>query len=549
MTSPRTILHPARGLLHPARGLLHPAWLASLSLLALNDHVLKGAGLLPPVLTGKLSDVVGLVVAPLLLAALLRVRSWGPWVACHVAVGAVFSAIQLSAPIADGWSALMGLVGFPWVITRDPTDLLALPALAASLWGFVPVMQRRVAANARRTAEAGAAAVGLLCCAATSDDSGPCCDGTTDWGDTDTSTGDDVPEVPPELPPFPADVYLSNATGQDVVIRIRALRPDVLLDCDAVAEAPGRLLHSALFAPATSWSLPPSTNVAVIDHPAGQAPCYAAWVEADALAPAVLLWSEGDPGITSVPAHGQSGLPGEVLVGWDGLDGLTLTSSASLVFAIAAEEPEGEGVCAPQAAADRLGWSSPVPWGPARVDAVEVGLDGCLAIDLTQGEELSQTWYLCVPATSFPFAAGDEVELRLPAGSDPALDSLEIVALDVDGEPLPLPTLLVSAGAAVPEVEGIDLAAVPQYGCALASEPVCGTVERPMAMLVSGPELPAAELVPGGEPLRERNEVVTVEVMVLHAQERFVLDPACDLGPDLLGPDLEVVIAKWPTEA
>src|SRR5262245_14170325 len=111
--------------LHPARGLLHPAWLASLVLLALNDHVLKGSGLLPAVVTGKLSDVVGLAVAPLLLASLLRVRSFGPWVACHVAVGVVFSALQLSVPAADAWSALMGLFGFPWVITSDPTDLLA----------------------------------------------------------------------------------------------------------------------------------------------------------------------------------------------------------------------------------------------------------------------------------------------------------------------------------------------------------------------------------------------------------------------------------------
>jgi hypothetical protein len=535
--------------LHPSRGLLHPVWLVSLFLLALNDHVLKGAGLLPPVLTGKLSDVVGLLVAPLLLAALLRVRSWRPWVACHLAVGAVFSAIQLSAPIADGWSALMGLVGFAWVITRDPTDLLALPVLAASLWGFLPVMRRPAAANARRSAEVGAAAVGLLCCAATSDED-PCCEDPPDWEDTDTDAydgTDDGLDVPPELPPFQADVYLSNATGYDAVVRIRALRPEVAIDCDAVAEEPGRLLRSSLFAPATSWNLPPSSNVAVLDHLPGQAPCYAAWVEADGLLPAVLFWYDGNPFITSVAAHGQWGLPGEVIVGLDGLGGFTLSGAADFVFSADPLDPAGEGVCAEQADAERLGWSSPVPWGPARIEAIEVGLDGCLAIDLVQGDQDPHTWYLCVPQTSFPFTAGDDVELRLPEGSDPTLDSLEIVARGEDGEVLPLPSLLASAGAGLPTVDGIELAAVPQYDCELASETHCGTVERPMALLVSGPELDAAELAPGDEPLRQRNESVTVEVTVRHAQERFVLDPACGLGSDALGPDLEVVIAQWAT--
>jgi hypothetical protein len=531
--------------LHPARGLVHPAWLASLFVLALNDHLLKGAGLLPPVLTGKLSDVAGLVVAPLLLAALLRVRSFGAWAACHVAVGAVFAAIQLSAPAADGWSALMGLVGFPWVITRDPTDLFALPMLAVSLWGFVPVMRRPAAANARRAAETGAATVGLLCCAATSDVDEPCCEDPT-WGDTDTSA-DTSWNDEPSLPPFSADVYLSNATGQDAVIRIRALRPEVVLDCDAVAEAPGGLLRSSLFAPAQTWMLPVNSNVSVLDHVAGQAPCYAAWVEADVLPPAILFWYDGVPSIASVNAFGQSAAPGEVALRLDDFDGFSLDGASDLVFAVAPEDPADEGECAAQADADRLGWSSPVPWGPARIEAVAPGLDGCLSIELVQGDQAPLTWFLCVPTTSFPFVAGDEVELRLPEDADPSLESLEIVALGDDGEVLPLPVLRASAGPGLPAMEGVELTAVPRYACALASEPQCGTVLRPMMVLLDGPDLEAAELAPGDEPMQQRDGTRTLEVSVQHAEERFVLDAACGLGPDVLGPDLEVVIAMWPT--
>lgn len=537
--------------LHPARGLLHPAWLASLVVLALNDHLLKGSGLLPGVLTGKLSDVVGLVVAPLLLAALLRVRSVRAWVACHVAVGAVFSAIQLSAVAADGWSALMGCFGFPWIITRDPTDLLALPALAASLWGFLPVMRRAAAVNARRAAEAGVATVGLLLCAATSDEpSDDCCGpfpGETDTStDTSTDTDTDGWDEEPPLPPITADVYLSNVTGQDVVVRLRALRPEVMLDCDTVAEAPGQLLRSSLFAPAQSWMLPAGTNVTVLPHVPGQAPCYAAWVEADALSPAILFWYDGVPPIISVPAIGQSGLPGEVMLGAGELEGFVLTSASDLVFAAEPREPAGEGECAPQPDAERLGWSFPVPWGPARIEAVTPGLDGCLALDLVAGDQPAQTWYLCVPSTSFPFVAGDEVELRLPEDADPSLDQLEIALLGDDGQALPLPLLHAAAGPSLPLLDGIDLVAVPQYSCELGSEPSCGTVERPMAVLVEGEGIEAAELVPG-EPLRTVDELRTLEITAMHAEERFVLDAACGQGSDLLGADLELVIAMWPT--
>jgi hypothetical protein len=287
--------------------------------------------------------------------------------------------------------------------------------------------------------------------------------------------------------------------------------------------------------------------VAVHGHLSGEAPCYAVWVEADALPPAILFWADGVPTITTVPALGQHGLPGEVVLVPGELQSLALAASSVLVSPADAQDPAGEDECAPQADAERLGWSFPVPWGPARLEAVTPGVDGCIALDLAQGDLPVQTWYLCVPSSSFPFVAGDDVELRLPVDADPTLDSLEIVALGADGEVLPLPSLHAAAGSSLPVVEGLDLLAVPQYGCDIESEPVCGTAERPMAVLVEGPDLEAVELVPGGEPLSERDELRTLEVTVMHAQERFVLDAACGQGPDLLGPDLEVVIAQWAT--
>lgn len=152
--------------LHPARALLTPAWLAALALLALNDHALKQA--LPGLVTGKLSDLAGLFVAPTLLACVLVVRTRRGLLACHLAVGAVFAAIKLSRAAADLWIALMAALGVPWTIVVDPGDLLALPALWLSWRALAPVMRAPLARPHRRALASVTGGLGLLVCAATS---------------------------------------------------------------------------------------------------------------------------------------------------------------------------------------------------------------------------------------------------------------------------------------------------------------------------------------------------------------------------------------------
>ena len=56
-------------------GLRHPLAIAALVTLLVNDLVLKGSGLAPGWLTGKLSDFAWLIVAPVALAALVGARS------------------------------------------------------------------------------------------------------------------------------------------------------------------------------------------------------------------------------------------------------------------------------------------------------------------------------------------------------------------------------------------------------------------------------------------------------------------------------------------
>lgn len=120
-------------------GLLHPIALAAIAVLVINDHVLKEA--YPSWLTGKLSDVAGLVFFPLLAAALLafviRIDRERLLTACVIATGVGFAAIKLWEPATVVCEQVLGMLQLsagPVDIVRDPTDVLALPALLAAAW-------------------------------------------------------------------------------------------------------------------------------------------------------------------------------------------------------------------------------------------------------------------------------------------------------------------------------------------------------------------------------------------------------------------------------
>jgi hypothetical protein len=150
----------------PAHPLLHPVSLLAIALLVVNDHVLKAAW--PGVVTGKLSDVAGLIFFPLLLAAVaqqarpsLRLRP--AVIACAALTALVFASIKvwplagdayrvglaaLQWPFRALWAALAGH-GVPGLarvaLTPDVTDLLTLPAvlIAVGLTGTARAGSRR----------------------------------------------------------------------------------------------------------------------------------------------------------------------------------------------------------------------------------------------------------------------------------------------------------------------------------------------------------------------------------------------------------------------
>ncbi|MEU4639032.1 hypothetical protein [Micromonospora sp. NPDC023814] len=115
----------------------HPATVAALVLLVVNDHLLKAA--FPGALTGKLSDLAGLVLAPPLVAVLLTLLA--PRLPARTAAGfglglvaAGFTVVKSSGYAATVASAAWSAVSGPSLIRADRSDLLALPALALAGW-------------------------------------------------------------------------------------------------------------------------------------------------------------------------------------------------------------------------------------------------------------------------------------------------------------------------------------------------------------------------------------------------------------------------------
>ncbi len=136
-------------------GLLHPVVIGTILVLLVNDQVLKRAW--PGVVTGKLSDLAGLVFAPLLLVAVAELAAsaagrWrGPsrrWLSAAVAVvGLGFAAVKLLPGAEALWEAGLGAVQWPVsavgdllagrglppirpvASTPDATDLVTIPAV------------------------------------------------------------------------------------------------------------------------------------------------------------------------------------------------------------------------------------------------------------------------------------------------------------------------------------------------------------------------------------------------------------------------------------
>jgi hypothetical protein len=101
--------------------LLHPIAIASIVVLVVNDHVLKA--LAPGFVTGKLSDVAGLVFFPLLIASLAEIVT-GTGHRRVVLAGSITTTLLLFAVVKATSSGseifALGLGAAQWLVTLGP---------------------------------------------------------------------------------------------------------------------------------------------------------------------------------------------------------------------------------------------------------------------------------------------------------------------------------------------------------------------------------------------------------------------------------------------
>ena len=148
-----------------ARALASAPVVGSLALMVANDHFLKGSGLLPGLVTGKLSDFAFLFFAPIVLAALTRARRSAALLGCYAAPTGLFVAINVSADASAWFAATMSRL-YPMVLWPDAEDLVALVSTPLSWWYLS--RQTHVEAQPRKLPSRLVTVAAALACLATS---------------------------------------------------------------------------------------------------------------------------------------------------------------------------------------------------------------------------------------------------------------------------------------------------------------------------------------------------------------------------------------------
>jgi hypothetical protein len=467
--------------MRPLRSLLHPLWLVSLVVLVVNDHLLKGAGLLPGWLTGKLSDVAGLVVAPAVLAVLLAVRTRRGALLAHLLTGLVFAAINVWPLAARGFEALMALTPFPWVIRVDPTDLLALPALLLSARVLVPAMARPVRTSVAATWAGRAAFLfGAVACMATAP--------------PDEPGVQPDPLIYPQFSDMTGNIAVANDTAESVLLRVRALRESVLVDCAVAAADPESALSRALFAPAVAWTIQPGQAISLNETGTwgvgASGACPAFLVDGANIPMQLVFFRTDDYPPVTLPGSTE-GADAARTIFIRGTGELGLSGHPALYPPPPAVEAAPTSAC--EAAGEEAGvaWAQPVPVGERTLVAATTSPDGCSGLDL-EGSGKPTRWYVCHPGVELPFAPGDVLVVG-SVGEGQLGYSLD--GIDVRSE-----TALLRLGRGPDVVNfgdgGLETAA--RKGCA-GHHDACGTLVIPHVVTLSGEDFEEDLKVSPGE--------------------------------------------------
>jgi hypothetical protein len=526
--------------IRPARALLSPPWLLALAVLLVNDHWLKYADVAPGWLTGKLSDLAGMLVAPVLFAVLLGVRRRAALLACHVAVGLVFAAIKLSPACAAVWSSAMGLFGYPWTIVGDATDLLALPCLALSWKLLLPHMDPEASplVPLRRSAVAGLAALGL-------------------WSSVATTE----PE-PFVWEPFYSDVtghiYLNNTSDVPLALHVRYLREELNLDCDELALDPGRLLSPEAFGDAEHWLLDPGVNLGLEFVEGGS--CGALWIAGEGIEPTIVFVELSAYPFRNFPGFTQNSDDlgaGGLGLGFDGPGPAVWTGGDDIRFTPRSDTPEQPPACEPSPADSRIDWVAELPQFPTEIVALDAGPDGCFEFTLQEwavGQDgivpwqTPYAWYLCAPAAAVPFVVGEYIGFELMADEIGTreltltlVDPVDLLPAMTNGVPTRRVRLLHGGTSAqfIGPALGLEFETVVATSCPWQLEPGCATAER----LAQMREVGSADPFPFGTPVIFDGSITRTMVLT-HMRQRAIVDPVCSDGALILSYDIDLALVE-----
>lgn len=533
----------------PKRPSADPAWWCALGLWLLNDHALKGAGLLDPVITGKLSDVCGLWVLPAGLAALAKryAHTRIPGYLPYVVVALYFSGLQLWPGLVTASEGVLASLGVPSKITPDPSDLVALLVLWPA-W-------RRYSASGRAAAVAPTAPfrwamvgypIMLFATVATS---------RVDQPEGIQRTG---------------RLFLYNQTGNTQQITIKQIRANADANCFSIQDNPANHLHDDLFDAVETATLAPQ-DILVLDAradtnlqsdaPSEKTACHAMIIGGPKLEPKLLFWNN-----QQFPLQRFTELPLEPTR--DGIITIETapepgpfpfvyrhTGETKLEHPVrdtALDPPSPE--CAPPSPPINIEWGEPFPQGIHRLESVGPGEDGCIALELASQEDSEQTTrrYLCIPAERFPFDQGNLLQFRSLEGENAAIGNniegwqIKGWKVSASGEDPDL-EFYVILGQGVPSLTGLSFGTRPQ-DCPYAPNQVgCQTLSRPldlMAKLTStGQEaLLKSKGDQSEQTLSDNSGEWTLEL--LQCEHRSVFDGDCS-GPRVrTGTELQL-LATW----
>lgn len=516
---------------HRTQALRQPAFWLALATLVINDHLLKGAGVLPGWLTGKLSDFAGLIVAPVLVVVLLGLRRDGARALAFGAVALVFSILEVSPLAAAGWDAMLGALGVPSRSWADPTDLVALAVLPIAWW-VVKAGDRaepgRGIVLASQRALMGAA---LFACIATSQ----------------------PPE--PQVAQWTTDAWLHNRTAAELDVRIRWI--EGARDCSALATSGTDLGGAAapeLFGEGITFRLQPGDTVPIepVDARAalstssafGRVPteggetrneCELASISVDGLEDTILFWLAGD--VRGVQANLVSPEDGsiddqEVVIDelTEGSSALQLLTGAGYTTARLRDRPPAVPATCTEARGATVAFSD-LAHDDSRIWVVESRAllpDGCTQLDLI-GEGEPRSLFLCVPGDFIPFVVDDEVvfETRLSGLS-------HVFMANDEG----LPKLVLARGVPSITLEGLQVAPLAHdLGCA--ERVPCGAYVAPLAVtdVMEGGRLELdaafARTLSGGRSYR---------AIITRAEHVVVASASCDAGRDRAGALIDGVV-------